>query len=741
MYIDKPIDGIIENNMMQFSQYVIKNRALPDLYSGMKPIHLKILWSMFENKTFTFSKSANVSGKVMVYSPHGDCYETIVHMVQNDRHIYNLILGQGNWGSSCSSEMKYAASRYTECKMSPLGIDCIEGLSKNMVEMINNYDGTKKMPKFLPTKFPLILCMASNGIAVGMANNSPSFNLEEVCNATISYLQEKEIPIISPDFATGGFMFNNKKEIERINMVGLGSIKLRAKYHIKDNDIIIDEIPYGSKVNLESIIDKIIELCKQGKLKEVTNVLNLTGYQGLRLEIACKKNTNMELLMEKLYKLTPLESTFSANMNVLVDGHPKVLGVQDIIKEWTGFRQQCVLNGINFDIDKLTSELHLLHGLEKVLLDIDKTVDIIRHSENIEKELKNYFNIDNNQVDNIINMKLKNINKDYIIKKISYIKEMNDKLKHLQSIITDKEAINELIIKDLKEVINKFKQPRRTTIISEDEIKDIPNDIEIEDYTTTIVLTEQQYLKKTRKYSDKQKLKDDDNIKQIIQSSNKNDLLLFTDEGRVFTRRLYELNECTAMGSLGEYLPNLLKDYLNPDEKIIYITSLVTYDKGYMLYIFENNNIVKMAMKPYYNKQNRLTAQDAFNIDNQLKYIKYIEDDINILTLSIEGKILIQNTIGINPKTSNGGKKSMGNPFMKLDTNINIVGVIFNPKKDAIIQFQTEKKDCIEINLSDIAQTSKNKISYFEHCIGKKNSTGNFVYNCRQKNDKILKLS
>ena len=734
MYIDKNIEDIIEKNSMDFSQYVIKNRALPDLYSGMKPIHLKILWSMFENKTFNFTKSANVSGKVMVYSPHGDCYETIVNMVQKDRHIYNLIEGQGNWGSACSTEMQYGASRYTECKMSQLGIDCMQGISKNMVEMIDNYDSSHKMPKYLPTRFPLILCMASSGIAVGMANNSPSFNLEEVCNATISHLKGKGIPILYPDFATSGYILNDIDEIQKVNLLGKGSLTLRAKYKIDSNIITITEIPYGSKVNIESIINKIIEKCKSGELKEITNVLNQTGIDGLNIEITCKKGTNMNKLINKLFALTPLESKFSANMNILLEGRPLVLGVRDTIKEWCKFRQKCVVNGLQFSINKLESELHLLHGLKKVLLDIDKTIDIIRHSNDVEKDLMNYFSIDEVQTDNIINMKLKNINKEYIIKQIKDIENMEKELSELKSTIKDSEKINNLIIQDLQDIIKKFKQPRRTQIIEMEEIQDITTEDLIEDNTVTLVLTDQGYIKKNLKYSDSQKLKDDDKIIQMFQTTNKTDIMLFTNKGNVLLRKTYELDECLP-SAYGTFIPNWLGEHLQEDEKIIYITAIKDY-KGKVISIFQNGLIGCTDLKSYKCKQNRQVPMDAYNTDSPLVDIKVITDDIDIFMLSSEGKALIVNTkeSKIKPIKSRDTKGVVG---IRLKGDNKVIGCIMDCHEDNFT-IHTEKGKEIDYMLDDIATNTEK--SWKEYLKGKRGNQGNFIYNTRQKKDKIVDM-
>ena len=738
MYINKQIEGIIEDNSMGYSQYVIKNRALPDLYSGMKPIHLKILWSMYENKTFNFTKSANVSGKVMVYSPHGDCYGTIVNMVQKDRHKYNLIEGQGNWGSHCSTDMQPASSRYTECKLSPLGISCIEGVFKNMVEMIDNYDNTHKIPKYLPTKFPLILCMASSGIAVGMANNSPSFNLEDVCNSTILHLQGKNIPLLIPDFANGGYLIYDEKTIEEINNHGKGRIKLRAKYKIENNTIIVNEIPYG--VTVEAIIDKIINEHKKGKLKEITNVLNQTGIDGLCIEITYKKGTDVDKLMAKLYATTPLESYFNVNMNILLEGNPKVLGVKNIIEEWVKFRKQCVYNGVKFDIDKLEKELHLLRGLKKILLDIDKAVSIIRHSENIENDLIKCFKIDKEQVNHIINMKLKNINKDYIIKQISDIDKMEYELKELNEIINNPVNMNNIIISQLKETIKKYSQPRRTQIIHESKIPKIEEEDFIEDYNCKILYTKQNYIKKLLRTSDEQKLRDGDEVIEEIQSTNKSTLLLFTNKANRYKIPCYEL-ETHKPSTLGEYIPNIID--LEEGEEIIKVISLEDESNanGYIVYAYENGRVAKIDIQSFISANRKL--QNCYSTKSKLMNITYIEKDIDLFLLSKEGKALILNTSCFNSKKS---KDSQGDISINLKSKLEdneLIYCILEPNNETRFNIHTTKGKTIKYCLGNIADTGNKEEArtWYEYLLSNNRNKGNYIYNCRIKKDFIKRLT
>lgn len=731
MYIDKSIDRVIEDNMMTFAQYVIKNRALPDLYSGVKPIHLKILWSMYENKTFNLTKSATVTGRVMAYSPHGDCYETIVNMIQKDRHAYNLILGQGNFGLFDSNDLQYASSRYTECKLSPLALDCLEGINKNMVEMIPNYDNTRTMPKYLPVKFPLVLCMANNGMAVGMANDMPSFNLIDVCNATISELTGKNFDNLIPDFANGGYIIKDDKEINNINNIGNGKIKLRAKYTVQDNVISITEIPYHKKVFVETIVDRIIELIKNNKLKEVTGVLDQTGLNGLNIEITVKKGTNINTLMEKLYKLTPLETTFSCNMNLLLNKTPKVLGVKDIIKEWCIFRKQCVKNGLEYDINKLTSELHLLHGLKNILLDIDEAVNIIRFSDNVNCELENKFELDDKQSEYIVNIKLKNINKNYIEKQLDKIKEMDTELESLIN-KNNNNGIIEIIINDLEGIKRKFGKERITEVIYEEDIKGIKQSDLIEDYNCRIVYT-QNYIKKHLKQSDNHKIKDDEFIIDDITTTNKSVLLVFTDKGNRYKIQVNDLNTYQP-SAYGDYIYNIID--MDKDEHIINISS-VTNEIGYIYCVYSNGSISKVPIKSFMSNNRKL--QNCYNTNFKLLSIYYSEKDIDILLVSDEGKALIINTKDINEKSSRNVQGVVG---IKLSNDLKCIGTVIDVKPDSKFRLVTQLGKEKEFMLDDIAPTNKpnEERSIFTYISGKRGNSGNFLINTRNNNYKIKEL-
>jgi DNA gyrase/topoisomerase IV subunit A len=647
MYINKGICEVIEDNKMGFAQYIIKNRALPDVYSGMKPIHEKIIWSMFFNKTFDFTKSLSVAGDAMKYTPHGSPYETMVYMAQEDRHIYNLLIGHGNFGSATSTKIQYGADRYTEVKLSALTIDCLEGIKHDMVDMINNYDNSRKLPKHIPTKYPLILTMASNGMAEGMANNSPSFNLEEVCNATISAIKNEDIPMLIPDFATGGFVINDEHIIKQINKHGTGSVVLRSKWHSEDNDIIITEIPYGVKISVESIINKIVELYKQSKLKEITDVKDLTDKDGLRIKIACKKNVNHEKLMNTLFKITQLEANFSCNMNVLVEKEPKVLGVHDTIKEWIKFRRDCILRGLSYDIKTKEIEYSKLLALKSILLDIDKSIDIIRHSDNPQDELIKYFKIDDVQAEFILSKPLRQINEKDILKQLKDIDDKKNELDKLKETVKDQVKMDEIIINDLKETIKKFKQPRRTQVISRDDVQEIHSDSLIEDFTTTLVMSKLGYFKKTRKYNETQNVKDGDEVQTIIQCSNKDKAIFISNLGNAYFLNLWEVDE-KKPSQLGEFLPKLLP--LEKDESIIGMLTTNQY-KGEAVLVYPDGHLTIIPLQSYYTKQNSTRLKNCLAKKLGLPVlITQTNEDVDIEMTDNFSKTKIVNTNGVNRK-------------------------------------------------------------------------------------------
>jgi len=662
--IEQPITDTLEKNYMPYAMSVIVSRAIPEI-DGFKPSHRKLLYTMYKMGLLTGNrtKSANVVGQTMKLNPHGDMaiYETLVRLTRgNDALLHPFVDSKGNFGKQYSRDMAFAAPRYTEVKLDKICHEIFKDIDKNTVDFVDNYDGTMKEPALLPTTFPNILVNPNQGIAVGMASSICSFNLEEVCETTIAFLKDENVDVVStlkaPDFSTGGQLIYNEKSIREIYATGRGSVKLRAKYRYdpKNNCIEIYEIPYSTTI--EAIIDKIVELVKQNRIREISDIRDETDLSGLKIVLDLKKNTDPDKLMNKLFKLTPLQDSFACNFNVLINGKPMVLGVKGILREWTLFRINCIKRQIAFDIEKKSDKLHLLKGLKKILLDIDKAIKIIRETEQEAEVVPNLmkgFDIDQVQAEFIAEIKLRNLNKEYILKRTDEIDSLEKEIEDLQETFKDESRIKKIIIKELKEVAKKYGKPRRTEIIMEETIADdAAEENFIEDYNLKIFLTKQNYLKKislvSLRGSSEQKLKEEDIIIQEIEASNKSDLLLFSNKYTVYKLKIHEINDCKA-SSLGEYLPNLLE--MEPDEKIIYIVATDDYS-GYMLFGFENGKVAKIDFNSYATKTNRKKLTNAYSDLSKLVYIKWIKEDVDLVAFSSINKVLVFNTAGINPKTT-----------------------------------------------------------------------------------------
>lgn len=662
-HIEQKIIETLEKNYMPYAMSVIVSRAIPEI-DGFKPSHRKLLYTMYKMGLLTGgrTKSANIVGQTMKLNPHGDgpIYETMVRLTKsNGALLHPYIDSKGNFGKQYSKDMKYAAPRYTEAKLDKICEELFRDLDKNTVEFVDNYDGTMKEPTLLPTTFPNILVNPNQGIAVGMASNICSFNLKEVCEATIEYIQDEEVDIgkylKAPDFSTGGQLIYNEKEMAEIYKTGKGSFKLRAsyKYDRENSCIEIYEIPYTTTT--EAIIDAIIDLVKGGKIKDITDVRDETDLEGLKITIDIRKNADPDALMNKLYKLTPLQDSFSCNFNILINGRPKVMGVKAILREWTDFRINCIKRQLLFDIDKKSEKLHLLYGLRKILLDIDKAIRIIRETE-LESEvvpnLMKGFGIDQVQAEYIAEIKLRNLNREYILNRVDEVGSLEKEINELKETYSDEGKIKKIIIKQLKEVAKKYEQPRRTQIVYDDEIEEITPDLLIEDYNLKLFLTEQNYLKKialtSLRANPEHKLKDDDRIIQEVETHNKADLLLFSSKQTVYKLKIYEINDCKA-SSLGEYLPNLLE--MDEDEKILYMVATDDY-KGYLLFSFENGKVAKIDLASYATKTNRKKLANAYSDLSPLVNIMHIIEDMDLVAFSSINKALVFNTSAINSKTT-----------------------------------------------------------------------------------------
>lgn len=661
--IEQKIVDTLKQNYMPYAMSVIVSRAIPEI-DGLKPSHRKLLYTMYTMGLLTGgrTKSANVVGQTMKLNPHGDMaiYETLVRLTRGyEALIQPFIDSKGNFGKQYSRDMRFAAPRYTEIKLDKICDELFKDLDRNAVDFTDNYDATLKEPVLLPATYPSILVNANQGIAVGMASNICSFNLQEVCEAAIRYIRDENAVMAeylkAPDFATGGRLIYNLKEIEEIYGTGRGSFKLRAKYRYdkKNSCIEIFEVPYTTTV--EAVMDVVIELVKSGKIRDVNDIRDETDLSGLKLTLDIKKSADPDSLMNKLFKLTPLEDTFNCNFNILINGIPRVLGVKPILKEWTIFRINCIKRQILFDIEKKSAKLHLLSGLRKILLDIDKAIKIIRNTEQEQEVVPNLmkgFDIDKGQAEFIAEIKLRNLNKEYILNRVGEVESLQKEIEDHKKTHGDEGKIRKIIVKQLEEVAKKYGRPRRTEIIKDEFVENITEEHLIEDYNLKVFFTSQGYLKKipltSLRVNPEQKLKEEDFIKQEVETHNKADLLLFSDRYTVYKIRMHEIEDCKA-SSLGGYLANLLK--LEADERIIYITATDDY-KGYMLFAFENGKIAKTGLDSYTTKTNRKKLANAYSDLSKLVYISFIQADAELAAYSSISKVLIFNTAGINPKST-----------------------------------------------------------------------------------------
>ena len=661
--IEKGIIDTLEQNYMPYAMSVIVSRAIPEI-DGFKPAHRKLLYTMYKmgllggNKT----KSANVVGQTMKLNPHGDMaiYETLVRLTRgNDAILHPLIDSKGNFGKHYSRDMRFAAPRYTEVKLDKICEEIFKDIDKDTVEFADNYDRTLKEPKLLPTSFPNLLVNSNQGIAVGMASNICGFNLKEVCEATVAYIADPNVDLLrhikAPDFPTGGQLIFNLEEMSRVIETGRGGFRLRAKYKFDkaNNCIEIYNIPYTTSV--EAIIDSVTELVKSGKIKEISDIRDETDLKGLKITLDLKRNTDHDNLMNKLFKLTTLQDTFSCNFNVLIDGRPKVLGVRQIIHEWLIFRVSCIKRQIQFDIKKKSDKLHLLLGLKEILLDIDKAIKIVRETErevDVVPNLMSGFGIDEIQAEFVAEIKLRDLNMEYILKRVGEVDALIKDIDRLKKIYESESEVNKIIIKQLGEVSKTYGHPRRTEIIDEGNIEEVTEQHFIEDYNVRLFLTQHNYFKKISLVSlrsmSEHKIKEEDRIIQEIETHNKAELLLFSNKATVYKLKVYDINDCKA-SSLGEYLTNVLG--LEGDEEIIYMVATDDY-KGFMLFSYENGKIAKIDLEGYVTKTNRKKLANAYSSDSKLVGILMAQEDVDLVVYSSINKVLIFNTSSINLKSA-----------------------------------------------------------------------------------------
>lgn len=640
------ITETLESNYMPYAMSVIVSRALPEI-DGFKPSHRKLLYTMYKMNLIkgARTKSANIVGQTMKLNPHGDqtIYETMVRLTKGYGALNTpFVDSKGNFGKVYSRDMAYAAARYTEAKLSDICNELFNDIEEDAIDFVDNYDGTLKEPVLLPTRFPNILVNPNQGIAVGMASNICPFNLNEVCQATIAYLKNEDSDVLdaimAPDFPTGGTLIYDEKEMRQMADTGRGSFKVRANYTYskKENCIEITQIPYTTTV--EAIIDKIEELVKAGKIKEISDVRDETDLSGLKLTIDLKRGTDPDLIMQKLYKSTSLEDSFSCNFNILINGMPRVMGIKEILHEWSAFRQASIVRKYGFLIQKMEKRYHLLLGLKEILLDIDAAIDIVRHTEK-EKEvvprLMAHFNISEMQAEYVAEIKLRHLNRQYILETLKEVEELEKEIQRLKDLIEDPKKVKKVIIDELKQVQKKYSMPRRTEILRHTEVVQVDHTELIEDYNVKLFFTAHQYLKKitlvSLRSSGEQKLKDEDRMVQEVDATNRQELLMFTNQCNVYKLKLHEVEDCKA-SQYGVYLPNLLK--LEDGEQIIAICTTTDYS-GYMAFAFETGKITKVALKSYETKTNRKKLIKAFYSKSKCVGISFVTDE-DILCLERE---------------------------------------------------------------------------------------------------------
>lgn len=669
--IKSNISETLESNFMPYTMSVIVSRAIPEI-DGFKPSHRKLLYTMYKMKLIkgARTKSANIVGQTMKLNPHGDqaIYATMVRLTKgNEALLHPFVDSKGNFGKITSRDMKFAASRYTEAKLAPICEDVFKNIDKDAVKFVDNYDGQLKEPTLLPVAFPNILVNPNKGIAVGMASNFCSFNLNEICDATTAYMEDETFDIHEiikgPDFPTGGNLIYDYNTLDKIYNKGVGSFKIRSKYEYikKENCIEVTEIPYTATV--EMIIDKIIENIKNGKIKEISDVRDETDLKGLRITIDLKRGQDPEKLMAKLFKLTALEDSFACNFNVLIGVKPMVLGIKGIIHEWLKFRIDCIRNITLYDIDKIADKLHLLYGLRSVLLDIDKAIKIIRETE-LDKEvipnLMAAFGIDEVQAEYVADIKLRNINKEYILKRTGEIENLENELEKLKKLAKSDSKIKKLIAKELQDIKKKYGQERKTSIVKAEEIK-VHNEVSfVEDYNCKLFFTDHNYIKKITLVSlrgnDQHKLKDDDEMKQELDATNKSDILFFSSKCNVYKMKAHELESVKA-SSLGTYLPNVLE--MASDETILY-TVVTTDYSGFMVFAYENGKVARVPLSSYETKTNRKKLVKAYSDFAPLINLFYFKEETDLLfsryTAPDEIRLCLLNTELISEKTTKNTK-------------------------------------------------------------------------------------
>ena len=682
---EQPITETLETNYMPYAMSVIVSRAIPEI-DGFKPSHRKLLYTMYKMGLLTGGKvkSANIVGQTMQLNPHGDAaiYETMVRLAKgNETLLHPFVDSKGNFGKVYSRDMAYAASRYTEAKLDAICGEIFKDIDCDTVDMVDNYDATMKEPTLLPTTFPNVLVSANQGIAVGMASNICSFNLKEICETTIALMKNPDHDILEtlpgPDFSTGAELLFDEATTREIYSTGRGSFKLRAKwrYEKDGNRIEIFEIPYSTAT--EVIMDKVAELIKAGKIKEIADMRDETDLGGLKLTIDLKRGAEPDKLMQKLYRMTPLQDSFSCNFNVLIAGMPRVMGVGEILNEWTAWRMECVKRRIFFQIQKKEDRLHLLKGLERILLDIDKAIAIIRETEMENEVVPNLmigFGIDEIQANYVAEIKLRNINKEYILKQTRATSDLEKEIADLRDTLNSNRKLKNTIIKELQQVADKFGKPRKTEIVySVQEAAVEEEEEQIPDYGVTLFVSKEGYIKKitaqSLRMSGEQKFKEGDSLAFSVETTNRAELLVFTDRYQCYKTRLSDFDDSKA-SLLGDYLPQKLG--FEQGENVLQVVLPGDY-KGFALFFFENGKVAKVPLSAYETKTNRKKLTGAYSDKSPLKAVMAMSADEQVAIYSTDGRAAIFSTAQLLPKTT---RNTQGVAVMSLKKKATLSGAV-----------------------------------------------------------------
>ncbi|MCQ2477989.1 MAG: DNA topoisomerase (ATP-hydrolyzing) subunit A [Clostridia bacterium] len=668
--VEQQVTETLKTNFMPYAMSVIVSRAIPEI-DGFKPSHRKLLYTMYNMGLLNGPtvKSANIVGRTMQLNPHGDAaiYETMVRLSEGHAALLHpFVASKGSFGKAYSRDMQYAASRYTEAKLSPISAELFADIDKDTVDFVDNYDATMKEPTLFPVTFPTILVNANMGIAAGMASQICPFNLKEVCETTIAFIKDNDINVadtlLAPDFPIGGELIYNREEMENIYKTGRGSFKVRGTYTYDKSQNCIDITEIPPTTTSEAIIEKVVELVKAKKITEINDIRDETDLNGLKITVDLKRGTDPDKLMKKLYKMTPMQDSFACNFNILIAGSPQVLGVKEIISEWVAFRSECVRRRVFFTLTKAKEKLHRLKGMEKILLDIDKAVKIVRDTKEEKEVVPNLmigFGIDEIQAEFVAEIKLRHLNKEYILNRLADIEDLEKQVSEMEDILNSKTKIKRIIIDELSEVIKKYGKDRVTRIIGADsaDYSDISEESQADASPVTLFFTKEGYFKKitplSLRMSGEQKLKEGDVITQTVESTGDKDLLFFTDSATVYKSRVADFADGKA-SVLGDFVASKLD--FDEGENAIYMVDTKDYS-GFMIFIFDNGRISKVPLNSYVTKQNRKKLINAYCSKHTVHTIMYLSEDRDLLLKSTSGRMLLVNTGSIPLKSTkdNGG--------------------------------------------------------------------------------------